>query len=69
MKMNFFKKTWVEVIAIIGFVVSTILLALSGFAKADIAPIFEEVWVIFDIVAGLILAIKKLLQKKATTNK
>ena len=67
--MDFFKKTWVEVIAIIGFVVSTILLALSGFAKADIDPIFEEVWVIFDIVAGLILAIKKLLQKKATTNK
>lgn len=67
--MDFFKKTWVEVIAIIGFVVSTILLALSGFAKADVAPIFEEVWVIFDIVAGLILAIKKLLQKKAATNK
>ena len=67
--MDFFKKTWVEVVAIIGFVVSTTLLALSGFAKADIAPIFEEVWVIFDIVAGLILAIKKLLQKKATTNK
>lgn len=67
--MDFFKKTWVEIVAIIGFVVSTILLALSGFVKADIAPIFEEVWVIFDIVSGLILAIKKLLQKKATTNK
>jgi hypothetical protein len=67
--MDFFKKTWVEVVAIIGFVVSTILLALSGFAKTDIAPIFEEVWVIFDIVAGLILAIKKLLQKKDTANK
>lgn len=67
--MDFFKKTWVEVVVIVGFVVSTILLALSGFVKADIAPIFEEVWVIFDIVAGLILAIKKLLQKKATTNK
>lgn len=67
--MDFFKKTWVEVVAIIGFVVSTVLLALSGFAKTDIAPIFEEVWVIFDIVAGLILAIKKLLQKKDTANK
>lgn len=67
--MNFFKKTWVEVVAIVGFVVSIILLALSGFTKTDIAPIFEEVWVIFDIIAGLILAIKKLLQKKDTTNK
>lgn len=67
--MNFFKKAWVEVLAVVMFVVSIILLALSGFTKVDVTPIFEQIWVALDIVAGIILAINKLLQKKDTANK
>lgn len=67
--MDFFKKTWVEIVAIVMFVISIVLLALGGFAKADIAPIFEAVFAVLDVVSLLILAIKKLLQKKDTTNK
>lgn len=67
--MGFFKKTWVEIVAIVMFVVSIILLALGGFAKADVAPIFEAVFAVLDVISLLILAIKKLLQKKDTANK
>ena len=48
--MGFFKKTWVEIVAIVMFVVSIILLALGGFAKADVAPIFEAVFAVLDVI-------------------
>lgn len=67
--MDFFKKTWVEIVAVVMFVASIILLALGGFAKADVQPIFEAVFAVLDVVSLLILAIKKLLQKKATDQK
>lgn len=67
--MDFFKKLWVEVVAIVMFVVSIILLALAGFTQAQISPIFDAVFVVLDCLSLLILAIKKLLQKKDTTNK
>lgn len=67
--MDFFKKTWVEIVAVVMFIVSIVLLALGGFTKADISPIFEAIFAVLDVVSLLILAIKKLLQKKDTTNK
>lgn len=67
--MDFFKKTWVEVVAVIMFVLSIIMLALAGFTQADISPVFDAVFVVLDVITLLILAIKKLLQKKDTANK
>lgn len=67
--MDFFKKTWVNILAIVMFIVSIVLMSLSGWTKADFSPILDQVVVILDLVTALIVAIKKLLQKKATTNK
>lgn len=67
--MSFFKQLWVEILAVVLFIISIVLLALGGFAKTDISPIFEAVFAVLDVVSLLILAIKKLLQKKDTTNK
>lgn len=67
--MNFFKKAWVQIVAFIMFVASIIILALSGFTKVEIAPIFEAVFAVLDVVSLLILAIKKLLQAKDSANK
>ena len=67
--MDFFKKAWVEVVAVIMLIVGIILLALAGFTQVEVAPVIDAVWVVLDVVVNLILAIKKLLQKKATTNK
>lgn len=67
--MNFFKQFWVEVVAVVMLIVGIILLALAGFTQVEVAPVIDAVWVVVDVVVNLILAIKKLLQKKATTNK
>lgn len=67
--MDFFKKAWVEIVAIVMFVLSIIMLALAGFTQAEISPIFDSVFVVLDCLSLLILAIKKLLQKKDSTNK
>lgn len=67
--MNFFKQLWVEIVAIVMFVVSIIMLALSGFTQAEISPVFDAVFAVLDVISLLILAIKKLLQKKDTANK
>lgn len=62
--MDFFKKYWVEIIAFILLIVGIVLLAIEGFTKVEVDPIIEAVWVIVDLIANLIYAIKKLLQKK-----
>lgn len=67
--MDFFKKLWVEIIAFVMFVVSIIMLALAGFTQAEISPVLDGVFVVLDCLSLLILAIKKLLQKKDTRNK
>lgn len=67
--MNFFKQFWVEVVAVVMLIVGIILLALAGFTQVEVAPVIDAVWVVVEMVVNLILAIKKLLQKKATTNK
>ena len=67
--MNFFKQFWVEIVVVVMFVISIVMLALSGFTQAEISPIFDAVFVVLDVLSLLILAIKKLLQKKDTTNK
>lgn len=67
--MDFFKQFWVEVTAVVMLIIGIVLLALAGFTKVEVAPVIDCVWVVLDVVVNLILAIKKLLQKKATTNK
>lgn len=67
--MDFFKKKWVEIVAVVMFVASIIMLALAGFTQAEISPVFDATFVVLDCASLLILAIKKLLQKKDTTNK
>lgn len=67
--MDFFKQFWVEVTAVVMMIIGIVLLALAGFTQVEVAPVIDCVWVVLDVVINLILAIKKLLQKKATTNK
>lgn len=67
--MDFFKQFWVEVTAVVMLIIGIVLLALAGFTQVEVAPVIDCVWVVLDVVVNLILAIKKLLQKKATTNK
>lgn len=67
--MDFFKQFWVEVVAVVMLIIGIVLLALAGFTQVEVAPVIDCVWVVLDLVVNLILAIKKLLQKKATTNK
>lgn len=67
--MDFFKQFWVEVVAVVMLIIGIVLLALAGFTQVEVAPVIDCVWVVLDVIINLILAIKKLLQKKATTNK
>lgn len=67
--MDFFKKTWVEVLAFIMLVISIVILALGGFTKVEVEPVLEGVFAVLDCISLLIIAIKKLLQKKDTANK
>lgn len=67
--MDFFKQTWVTVVAFIMFAISIVLLVLNGYTEVDVKPIFEQIFVILDLVSILLVAIKKLLQKKDSANK
>lgn len=67
--MDFFKKTWVEIVAFVMLIISVVMLALGGFTKVELTPVLEGVFAVLDCVSLLIIAIKKLLQKKDSTNK
>ena len=67
--MDFFKKTWVEVVAFIMLIISIVMLALGGFTKVELTPVMEGTSAVLDCISLLIIAIKKLLQKKDTANK
>ena len=67
--MNFFKKTWVTVMAFIFIIIGTAILLLGGISVGEINNVVELVAGILSAVGLLIVAIKKLLQKKDTTNK
>lgn len=67
--MNFFKKSWVTIVAIAMLVVSIVLLALNGFTQTEINPLVEKIFSILDIASVGILATKSLLIKKDTANK
>lgn len=67
--MDFFKKTWVEIVAFTMFVISIIMLALGGFTNVEITPVLEAVFAVLDCISLLVIAIKKLLQKKDSASK
>jgi len=67
--MNFFKKTWVTVVAFVFIIIGTAILLLGGISVGEINNVVELVAGILSAVGLLIVAIKKLLQKKDTTNK
>lgn len=67
--MDFFKKSWVTVLAVICAIISIVLFALHGFTQVEIAPFFDAIWTVVDVVGLLVIAIKKLLQKKDTAGK
>jgi len=67
--MNFFKKTWVTVMAFVFIIIGTAILLLGGISVGEINNVVELVAGILSAVGLLIVAIKKLLQKKDTTNK
>lgn len=67
--MDFFKKAWVIIVAVICAIVSVVLFALHGFTQVEVVPIFDAIWAVVDVVGLLIIAIRNLLQKKATRNK
>ena len=67
--MSFFKKTWVTVMAFVFIIIGTAILLLGGISVGEINNVVELVAGILSAVGLLIVAIKKLLQKKDTTNK
>lgn len=67
--MNFFKKTWVAILAFVFIIIGTLLLILNGLSVAEISNVVELVAGIVSAVGLLIIAIKELLQKKDSNNK
>ena len=68
-KMDFFKKTWVVVMAFVFIIIGTIILILGGTTVVDINNVVELIGGVLSAICLLIVAIKKLLQKKDTASK
>lgn len=66
---DFFNQLWVKILAWIMIIIGTVVLILGGTTTGDINQVVELVFGIIEAIGLLIIAISKLLQKKATTNK
>ena len=66
---NFFNRLWVKIVAWVMIVIGTVVLILGGTSVGDINQVAELVFGIIEAIGLLVIAIGKLLQKKATTNK
>ena len=66
---DFFNQLWVKIVAWIMIIIGTAVLILGGTSVGDVDQVVELVFGIIEAVGLLIIAIGKLLQKKATTNK
>lgn len=66
---DFFNQLWVKIVAWIMVVIGVAVLIIGGTSAGDINQVVELVFGIIQAVGLLIIAIGKLLQKKATTNK
>lgn len=66
---NFFNQLWVKIVAWVMIIIGTAVLILGGTSVGDINQVAELVFGIIEAIGLLVIAIGKLLQKKATTNK
>ena len=67
--MDFFKKTWVMIMACIFIAIGTALLILGGVSTGDINNLVKLVAGILSAIALFIIAIREILQKKDATKK
>ena len=74
--MDFFKKTWVTIVAFVFIIIDVVVLLLGGISVGEInnvveliAGIISAIGLLIIAIGLLIIAIKKLLLKKNTTKK
>lgn len=67
--MNFFKQTWVMVMACIFIAIGATILILGGVSVGDISNLVKLVAGIITAIGLLVVAIKAILQKKDATKK
>lgn len=67
--MDFLKKTWVTIMAYVFIIIGTIVLLLGGTNVGDINNVIKLVAGLLSTSGISIVALKKLLIKKDTTNK
>lgn len=67
--MDFFKKTWVMIMACIFIAIGATILILGGVSVGDINNLVKLVAGIITAIGLFIVAVKAILQKKDTANK
>lgn len=67
--MNFFKQLWVMVVAFIFIIIGVVVLILGGVTVGEINNVVELIAGILSAIGLLIIAIRKLLQKKDSNGK
>ena len=67
--MDFFKKTWVTIVAFVFIIIGTIVLILGGTDVGNIDKVVKLAAGIVEAIGLLVIAIKGLLQKKDTDHK
>jgi hypothetical protein len=66
---GFLNQTWVKIVAWVMIIIGVIVQLLDGVSVVEINEVVELIFGIVQAIGLLIVAIQKLLQKKATTNK
>lgn len=66
---NFLNQKWVKVVSWVMIIAGIIVQILNGVSVVEINEVVEMIFGIVQAIGLLIIAIGKLLQKKATTNK
>lgn len=66
---NFLNQTWVKIVAWVMIVIGVVVQLLDGVSVVEINEVVELIFEFIQAIGLLIVAIQKLLQKKATTNK
>ena len=66
---NFLNQTWVKVVCIILWVITTAVLIYDGVTVGQLNDVAKLIVGVGSAIALLITALRKLLQKKDTTNK
>lgn len=67
--MNFFKQLWVMIVAFVFIIIGVIVLILGGVTVGEINNVVELIAGILSAIGLLIIAIRKLLQKKDSDHK